>query len=99
MLVGVSFLPLSFLRSQLWNIGILHNEKAKLRKHMRQSVGGKKLPEMVINGQTQGYYLLFETEYISTVNSSTPDILAPDFSSLDLSTPDFPIMNFSTTNF
>ena len=28
-----------FLIPALWNIGILHHEKAKLRKHMRQSVG------------------------------------------------------------
>ena len=32
MLVGVAFLP------PLQNIGILHHKKAKLRKHMRQSV-------------------------------------------------------------
>ena len=31
MLVGVAFLPLI---PALWNIGILHHKKAKLRKHM-----------------------------------------------------------------
>ena len=36
MLVGVASLPPSFPASQ--NIGILHHKKAKLRKHMRQSV-------------------------------------------------------------
>ena len=35
MLVGVAFLPLI---SALWNIDILHHKKAKLCKHMRQSV-------------------------------------------------------------
>ena len=37
MLVGVAFLPPSF-PPVLQNIGILHHKKAKLRKHMRQSV-------------------------------------------------------------
>ena len=38
MLVGVSFLLPSFPPA-LQNIGILHHKKAKLLKHMRQSVG------------------------------------------------------------
>ena len=36
MLVGVAFLPTSFPPSR--TVGILHHKKAKLRKHMRQSV-------------------------------------------------------------
>ena len=35
MLVGVASLSLI---PALWNIGILHHNKAKLRKHMSQSV-------------------------------------------------------------
>ena len=40
MLVGVAFLPFSFPPHMcaLWNISILHHEKAKLRKDMRQSI-------------------------------------------------------------
>ena len=36
MLVGVTFLPPSFPPSRTYDI--LHHKKAKLRKHMRQSV-------------------------------------------------------------
>ena len=38
MLVGVASLPPSLI-PPLHNISILHHKKAKLRKHMRQSVG------------------------------------------------------------
>ena len=37
MLVGVASLPPSLIPA-LWNIGILHHKKAKLRKLMRQSL-------------------------------------------------------------
>ena len=37
MLVEVAYLPPSLI-STLWNIGILHHKKAKLRNDMRQSV-------------------------------------------------------------
>ena len=37
MLVGVAFLPPSLILA-LQNIGILHYKKAKLRKHLQQSV-------------------------------------------------------------
>ena len=41
MLVGVAFLP----HSPLQNIGILHHKKAKLPKHLQQSVKAKRTAE------------------------------------------------------
>ena len=65
----MSGFPPSFIPA-LWNIGILHHKKAKLRKHMRQSVVSKQSGFFFLNFVTFSDYLSLTITFLGNKGNS-----------------------------